>query len=798
MLSCVSLLSAAALTPSAAASSAAPLEYVAGTGSASLFVDAAPVTAARPALQTAFRSADQVATLEGPRKFVFTNRVDHRVLEVEDDSIRLLAGNGQALDSSGVSTSSGVSAPRGVAFTGINAYKIATSSQAGAFIRSITLTTIDDGVGINGNHPAVALANHSLATLVYAALPEANIVVTEDGGSFTTVAGNGFEPTGPSSSTTPTSFGIGAPRDVAASQVTDGTVLIATDSGHVWRLVNAGNAASDSITRVAGGGAGTGDGIAATSALLEAPRSVVLLSNGSFLVYDGGANKIRRVSGGTISTLAGNGASGLAPDGTPASIAPLAPDGDMALTPDGLVITQGAAVVMIPATAIVSGPDGYSSSRNASFGRASWDETATYQCALDSGSFGTCADLTGLTDGEHTFKVRATTDGLEGDVVDPRPATRTWTVDATPPSAPGLLEPADGATGGTAFSWTAASDATAGIARHELLIDGVKVAETDSCPGGVCSVSPPEIGDGTHTWQARAVDRAGNVTDSAARTVTRAVPPTAALVIAPSRALVNRTVTFDGAGSADPNGTLSRFEWDLDGNGSFEVDSGATPTTSRAYDRPQTIEAGLRVTDSGGNTATATATLVVTVPPPAGQQLGVSINDGAQYTNDPDVTVHSVWPAFASNMLVSNDGGFKLAQAFPVAETTPWKLDSSGPERLPKTIYVRFLGGLQTSETYQDDIILDETAPKVLAATLPPAGAARASAAAAKRVKLKLRATDNVSGVSRVQVTANRRKPGRFLRYRRTLKVKSARKLFVRARDRAGNLSRWRTAKRRR
>ena len=104
--------------------------------------------------------------------------------------------------------------------------------------------------------------------------------------------------------------------------------------------------------------------------------------------------------------------------------------------------------------------------------------------------------------------------------------------------------------------------------------------------------------------------------------------------------------------------------------------------------------------------------------------VGVSINDGAQYTNDPDVTVFAVWPGFASDALVSNDGGFKTAVNFPVAEKIPWKLDSSGPERLPKTIYVRFTAGTQVSETYQDDIILDQTPPKVLSASLSSGGSA--------------------------------------------------------------------------
>src|SRR5205085_476737 len=120
--------------------------------------------------------------------------------------------------------------------------------------------------------------------------------------------------------------------------------------------------------------------------------------------------------------------------------------------------------------------------------------------------------------------------------------------------------------------------------------------------------------------------------------------------------------------------------------------------------------------------------------------------------------------------------------------------DSSGPERLPKTIYVRFLVGPITSETFQDDIILDEIPPKVNSAALLPLGGRLAAVHAAKvaTYKLRVKATDSNSGVSSLQVTANKRKPGKLLAYKKSLKLKAAAKpKFIRARDRAGNFSAW-------
>jgi hypothetical protein len=178
-------------------------------------------------------------------------------------------------------------------------------------------------------------------------------------------------------------------------------------------------------------------------------------------------------------------------------------------------------------------------------------------------------------------------------------------------------------------------------------------------------------------------------------------------------------------------------------------------------------------------------------------QLGVSINSGAQYTRTPDVKLALKFPNTTTQFLISNDGGFLTPTTFVPNQSVAWKLDSSGPERLPKTVYVRFLLGPIVSETYTDDIILDETPPTVDQATVvPPAGATAVHAAKLVKYTVKLKASDKTSGVDAVQITAKKSKPGRFLAYKRKLKVRaSTRKLYVRARDRAGNLSRWKKAR---
>jgi hypothetical protein len=113
-------------------------------------------------------------------------------------------------------------------------------------------------------------------------------------------------------------------------------------------------------------------------------------------------------------------------------------------------------------------------------------------------------------------------------------------------------------------------------------------------------------------------------------------------------------------------------------------------------------------------------TVHVTPAPPAGT-VGVSIDNGLIATSDQNVTLGLVWPAGATSAMISNDGGFGPAgstETVTLTPTIPWTLESSGPERLPKTVYVRFLGAGSDQTPYTDDIVLDQTVPLIDSAKL--------------------------------------------------------------------------------
>ena len=43
------------------------------------------------------------------------------------------------------------------------------------------------------------------------------------------------------------------------------------------------------------------------------------------------------------------------------------------------------------------------------------------------------------------------------------------------------------------------------------------------------------------------------------------------------------TATLDASGSVDPNGTIDKYEFDLDNDGTFEFDDGADPTRDASF-----------------------------------------------------------------------------------------------------------------------------------------------------------------------------------------------------------------------
>jgi hypothetical protein len=78
---------------------------------------------------------------------------------------------------------------------------------------------------------------------------------------------------------------------------------------------------------------------------------------------------------------------------------------------------------------------------------------------------------------------------------------------------------------------------------------------------------------------------------------------------------VSFPITLNGCSSYDPNAgcTILKYEWDLDGNGTYETDAGNSCTLQHTWTTPYTGQIGLRVTDNFGLVSTASVYTNITV-----------------------------------------------------------------------------------------------------------------------------------------------------------------------------------------
>ena len=209
--------------------------------------------------------------------------------------------------------------------------------------------------------------------------------------------------------------------------------------------------------------------------------------------------------------------------------------------------------------------------------------------------------------------------------------------------------------------------------------------------------------------------------------------------------LTGSDVFLDARSSKAAGGVVTKFEWDLDGDGTYEIDGRQAGTYTTKFTKVGMISVGVRVTGRGGLDDTETISIDVRKSPPAGES-GVSIVEGSAFTNTKAVKLNLIWPAFATEARISNDGGFASSKTktFIVAESIDWELDDSVKGIFTKVVYVRFSGSeIDTTKTYSDDIILDTNAP-VLESSSVVLGAGK--------VDLSLKATDDITGVDKVEI----------------------------------------------
>jgi len=167
--------------------------------------------------------------------------------------------------------------------------------------------------------------------------------------------------------------------------------------------------------------------------------------------------------------------------------------------------------------------------------------------------------------------------------------------------------------------------------------------DTNVSDGGTASVDWTGRDNGTaYDWYAVA-DDGNDTTESATWSFTTNYVPDAD-ANGPYSANVGETITLDGSGSSDPDGSIDEYDWDLDDDGSYDDATGEKP--SHSWSSSGTHAIGLRVTDSDGAAATDSTEVDVNASPNASfsysasdPTIGESITFDASDSSDTDGSI---------------------------------------------------------------------------------------------------------------------------------------------------------------
>ena len=253
-----------------------------------------------------------------------------------------------------------------------------------------------------------------------------------------------------------------------------------------------------------------------------------------------------------------------------------------------------------PDTSIATGPAATTNATTATFGFGADQSGSTFECRLDAGAWAACTSpksYSALAPGSHTFSVRArdAAGNLEAS-----PASRTWTVDTVAPDTSLTSGPQGLGNDSTPTFEFAANEPGS---RLECRVDA---GAWSGCSSPHTTGSLP---DGSHTFETRATDAAGNVDSTpATRSFTiDASPPDTAISSGPEGVTKNRTPTFDFRTDEDP----ASFECRVDTDAWTPCSS--PHRTATLADGPHTFE--VRAIDRAGNADPTVARWSFTIDP---------------------------------------------------------------------------------------------------------------------------------------------------------------------------------------
>jgi parallel beta-helix repeat protein/predicted outer membrane repeat protein len=290
-----------------------------------------------------------------------------------------------------------------------------------------------------------------------------------------------------------------------------------------------------------------------------------------------------------------------------------------ATAPGGYIDTVGAEYqwsILDSQTTLTAAPPAVTTETSATFDFTASVVGSTFACSLDGGDFEPCVGpitYTGLAEGEHTFRVQATSPGGN---LDETPASYTWEIE---PIAPPDVTPPT-----VSIVTTTPATTISDVAVFELTASEQNVTfacSLDTEPFGGC-VSPVEyngLGVGVHLFRVQATDAAGNtgpiasfsweVLDPAADTL----EPDTVITDGPAglNSNTDADVYFTGSDNLTPADQLE-FQCRLDSALEADWESCSSPETLQGLSYAEhTFE--VRAIDAAGNVDSTPASITWTV-----------------------------------------------------------------------------------------------------------------------------------------------------------------------------------------
>lgn len=283
---------------------------VAGSGVEGFSGDNGPATAAA-------MSGPVGVAVDSAGNLYISDSSNERIRKVSNGVISTVAGNGTQASGGddGPALSAQFSLPQSIALDPFGNLYIVDTSQRIRRVSSGIITTVagngaygysgDNGLATNAQlfNPRGVIADS--AGNLYIADEGNNRIRKVSGGIITSVAGNGTS-------------GYSGDNGAATSAEPYEPFAVAVDSFNNLYISDSGNSvvrkvSNGVITTVAGGGS-IGDGGPPAGALLSVPKGVGVDSAGNLYIADQNANRVRKVSNGVITTVAGSGTPGFAGD----------------------------------------------------------------------------------------------------------------------------------------------------------------------------------------------------------------------------------------------------------------------------------------------------------------------------------------------------------------------------------------------------------------------------------------------------------------------------------------------------